>query len=70
MNEKVAIKSGYYFLLFDKNEIPKTLKKSDIKVELGEKIYDLYINCTIQKILNFLNCLFYIDFIPFTAFFL
>lgn len=48
MNEKVAIKSGYYFLLFDKNEIPKTLKKSEIKVELGEKIYDLYTGTSLE----------------------
>lgn len=22
MNEKIAVKSGYYFLLFDKNKVP------------------------------------------------
>ncbi len=42
MNDKVAVKSGYYFLLFNKNDIPETLKKSNIKVELGEKTYSLY----------------------------
>lgn len=42
MNDKVAVKSGYYFLLFNKNELPETLKKSNIKVELSEKTYDLY----------------------------
>lgn len=42
MNDKVAVKSGYYFLLFSKNEIPDTLKKSNIKVRLGEQTYDLY----------------------------
>ena len=42
MKERVAVKSGYYFLLFNKSEIPETLKKSNIKVELEEKIYDLY----------------------------
>lgn len=42
MNDKVAVKSGYYFLLFNKNEIPETLKKSNTKVELGNQIYDLY----------------------------
>ena len=48
MNEKVAIKSGYYFLLFDKNEIPETLKKSNIQVELGDKVYDLYTGTSLE----------------------
>lgn len=42
MNEKVAVKSGYYFLVFDKNKIPETLKKSGYQVELNNKVYDLY----------------------------
>lgn len=42
MNDKVAVKSGYYFLLFNKNEIPETFRKSNIKVKLEEEIYDLY----------------------------
>lgn len=48
MNEKIAVKSGYYFLLFDKKDIPETLKKSNIQVELGEKIYDLYTGTTLE----------------------
>jgi len=42
MNEKVAVKSGYYFLVFNKNNIPETLKKSGYQVELNNKVYDLY----------------------------
>lgn len=41
-NEKVAVKSGYYFEIFSKNDIPNTLKKSDQKVSLNNRIYDLY----------------------------
>ena len=40
--EKVAVKSGYYFEIFNKDEIPSTLKKSDSKVELNNQVYDLY----------------------------
>ena len=32
MNEKIAVKSGYYFLLFDKNKVPETLQNSNIQV--------------------------------------
>ena len=42
MNDKVAVKSGYYFLIFDKNKIPETLKNSGYQVELKSKVYDLY----------------------------
>lgn len=42
MEEKVAIKSGYYFEIFDKYEMPSTLIKSGKKVELDNKRYDLY----------------------------
>lgn len=48
MNEKIAVKSGYYFLLFDKNEVPETLQKSNIQVELGEKVYDLYTGTSLE----------------------
>ena len=41
-NEKVAVKSGYYFEIFSKNEIPNTLEKSSKKVSLNSKEYDLY----------------------------
>lgn len=41
-SEKVAVKSGYYFEVFKKDEIPNTLKKSDIKVKINNKILDLY----------------------------
>ncbi len=42
MDEKVAVKSGYYFEIFSKSEIPTTLKKSNKKVSLNNKVYDLY----------------------------
>ena len=42
MDEKVAVKSGYYFEIFSRNEIPKTLEKSSKKVSLNSKEYDLY----------------------------
>jgi len=48
MNDRVAVKSGYYFLLFNKKEIPQTLKKSNIKVELGKKAYDLYEGASLE----------------------
>ncbi len=41
-NEKVAVKSGYYFEIFSKNEIPNTLIESNIQVSLNNKIYKLY----------------------------
>ena len=41
-NEKVAVKSGYYFEIFLKSEIPNTLEKSNKRVSLNSKMYDLY----------------------------
>lgn len=41
-NEKVAVKSGYYFEIFLKSEIPNTLEKSNKIVSLNSKMYDLY----------------------------
>ena len=38
MDEKVAVKSGYYFEIFSKSEIPTTLKKSNKKVSLNNKV--------------------------------
>ena len=40
--DKVAVKSGYYFEIFDKEKIPNTLAKYDYRVELDNVIYDLY----------------------------
>lgn len=48
MSEKVAVKSGYYFLVFDKEIIPETLKNSGKQVELNDKIYDLYEGTSIE----------------------
>ena len=41
--DRVAVKSGYYFEIFNKNEIPDTLVKyNNKKVQLDNIIYDLY----------------------------
>ena len=48
MIEKIAVKSGYYFWLFDKNDVPENLQKSNIQVELGEKVYDLYTGSSLE----------------------
>lgn len=42
MNNRVAVKSGYYFELFDKDEIPSTLEKMKQKVKVNNTKYDLY----------------------------
>lgn len=39
---KVAVKSGYYFEIFDKDQISNTLAKYNKRVELNNVIYDLY----------------------------
>lgn len=39
---KVAVKSGYYFEIFDKDQIPNTLAKYNKRVELNDVIYELY----------------------------
>lgn len=48
MNEKIAVKSGYYFLLFDKKDVPETLRKSTIQVELENEVYDLYTGTSLE----------------------
>ena len=41
--DRVAVKSGYYFEIFNKSEIPDTLAKYyNKKVELNNVVYDLY----------------------------
>lgn len=42
MEEKVAVKSGYYFEIFNKSDIPNTLVNSNRKVKLNDEIFDLY----------------------------
>lgn len=42
LEDIVAVKSGYYFELFSKDEIPITLEKYNKKVKLNNIIYDLY----------------------------
>lgn len=45
---KVAVKSGYYFEIFDKEQIPTTLAKYNKKVELNNIIYDLYQGTSVE----------------------
>lgn len=45
---KVAVKSGYYFEIFDKEQIPSTLAKYNKKVELNSIIYDLYQGTSVE----------------------
>ena len=41
--DRVAVKSGYYFEIFNRSEIPDTLEKyNNKKVELNNVVYDLY----------------------------
>ena len=42
--DKVAIKSGYYFMIFDKDEVPflNKLTKTNRQIEFDDWIYDLY----------------------------
>ena len=42
MEEQVAIKSGYYFEIFRKSEIPEGVVNSGRKVRLNNVTYDLY----------------------------
>lgn len=42
LKNKVAVKSGYYFEIFEKDQIPNTLAKDNKRVELNNVIYDLY----------------------------
>lgn len=46
--DRVAVKSGYYFEIFDKSKIPSTLSKFGKKVELRGAIYDLYQGTSIE----------------------
>lgn len=45
---KVAVESGYYFEIFEKEQIPIRLVKHDKKVELNGAIYDLYHGTSIE----------------------
>lgn len=43
-DSKIAVKSGYYFLLFNANEIPylDRLEKKDYQVKYEDIVYDIY----------------------------
>lgn len=45
---KVAVKSGYYFEIFNKDEIPSTLEKYNKKVKLNDIEYDLYCGTSLE----------------------
>lgn len=45
---KVAVKSGYYFEIFNKDEIPSTLEKYNKKVKLNDIEYDLYYGTSLE----------------------
>lgn len=44
MDKKIALKSGYYFMVYDKKEIPffDALVKEDIQVNFNNEILDIY----------------------------
>lgn len=45
---KVAVKSGYYFEIFNRDEIPSTLEKHNKKVKLNDIEYDLYCGTSLE----------------------
>ena len=51
---KVAVKLGDYFDIFDKDQIPNTLAKYNKRVELNNVIYDLYNGTSLEdeKVIN------------------
>ena len=42
--EKIALKSDYYFMIFEKDKVPffDDLKKLDRQVEMDNNVYELY----------------------------
>ena len=42
MEDKIAIKSGYYFKLFNRNEVNIELKEIGTKIKYDDKVYKLY----------------------------
>lgn len=48
MDNKIAVKSGYYFEIFSKDEMPSTLVKSNKKVKLNDIEYDLYEGASLE----------------------
>lgn len=48
MEETIAIKSGYYFELFSKSELPEGVIKSNKQVRLNDITYDLYKGTSIE----------------------
>ena len=47
--EQVAVKSGYYFDIFEKQSVPKDLRMVSYKVKLNGTIYDLYEGSTLEQ---------------------
>lgn len=48
-SEKVAVKSGYYFEIFNRNEVPDELEKADYQVQLDGERFDLYQGNTLNQ---------------------
>lgn len=48
MEEKIAIKSGYYFKLFNKEEVNIELEKTSIRVKYNDNIYNIYRATTLE----------------------
>lgn len=55
--DRVAVKSGYYFEIFNKSEIPDTLAKYHKKVELNNVVYDLYHGTSLEDEKLLIKCL-------------
>lgn len=40
--ERIAVKSGLYFEIFEKRQVPRTIINSGNKVKINGEIFDLY----------------------------
>lgn len=50
MGEKIAIKSGYYFKIFDKDEVNANIEKTNTKVKYNNTIYNIYRATTLEDV--------------------
>ncbi len=48
MEEKIAIKSGYYFKIFDKEQVNIELEKTNRRVKYNDNIYNIYRATTLE----------------------
>lgn len=42
IDEKIAVKSGLYFEIFERKQVPNTIINSGSKVQLNGEIFELY----------------------------